>query len=173
MVATCRVVAVSFLVLVGVLHALASPAFAQAPAAVEGPVQIPVHRARMLALDKLRSPRCRSLFAEFEDLEGRPLDRVLTDAEETAEARLSRLSFRDGARTLTCARPGVYAFTSPGSLTVYVCPSFCLLSSQEVKTAANILIHEELHSLGAGEAPMPGLLTAMEITRRVEDRCGR
>jgi len=171
MVATCRVVAVSFLVVL--LDALASPVFAQAPGSIEGPGHLHVYRARALALDKLRSSRCRSLFAEFEDLEGRPLDRVLTDAEETAEARLSRLSFRDGARTLTCVRPGVYAFTSPGSLTVYVCPAFFLLSSQEVKTAANILIHEELHSLGTGEAPMPGLLTAMEITRRVEDRCGR
>lgn len=56
---------------------------------------------------------------------------------------------------------------------MFVCPAFRLLAWQEGKAAANILIHEELHSVGAGEAPMPGLPTPQEISRRVDETCGR
>ena len=80
--------------------------------------------------------------------------------------------FRDGSSAPTCRRRGVFAFTSPGSLTVFVCRSFRERAALDAVTAANILIHEELHSLGAGEAPMPGLLKAEAITARVEDLCG-
>ncbi len=44
---------------------------------------------------------------------------------------------------------------------------------RDAATAANILIHEMLHSLGAGEAPAPGLPTSLEITARVALLCGR
>jgi hypothetical protein len=33
------------------------------------------------------------------------------------------------------------------------------------------VIHEILHTLGLGEAPMPGQATSLEITQRVEARC--
>jgi hypothetical protein len=81
------------------------------------------------------------------------------------------MAFRDGSDE--CDRPGLFAFTSPGSLTVYVCPSFREIERHSPTSAAYLLIHEELHSLGAGEAPFPGLPTSQEITRRVAQRCGR
>jgi hypothetical protein len=143
--------------------------------AEDSAISVPVHvlRARGVALLKLQKSVCRGVFATFEDMGGRTLDRVLEEYQETPETRLSRIEYRDGARRPVCRRDGVYAFTSPGSLTVYVCPSFQRLAKEDTKAAANILIHEELHSLGAGEAPMPGLPDAIEITRRVEERCGR
>lgn len=127
-------------------------------------------RARGLALKKLSEPDCRLLFDEFRDLAGRPLSETLNNRGETAEVHLGRMAFRDGSDG--CDRPGLFAFTSPGSLTVFVCPSFREIERHTPNSAANLLIHEELHSLGAGEAPSPGLPTSQEITRRVAQRCG-
>ena len=139
---------------------------------VEGLLQSPVTRARLAAVEKLRSAKCRQLFSEFQDLAGRSLDEVLIAHRETAEDRLWKLAFRDGSRAPGCHEKNIFAFTSPGSLTVSVCNGFRELAERQTGAAANILIHEELHSLGAGEAPMPGLLTTHQITARVEDRCG-
>jgi hypothetical protein len=140
---------------------------------VEGTIRISVTRARQIAIQKLRSPRCRKLFEDFRDLPGRRLDEVLDALGESSFEHLLRIEFRSGAPDETCARSGVYAFTSLGGSAVFVCPAFLLLTRQEPKAAANVLIHEELHSLGAGEAPMPGLPTAREISKRVEERCGQ
>jgi len=139
---------------------------------VEGLIQSSVTRARLAAVEKLRTAKCRRLFSEFQDLAGRSLDDVLLTRQETSEQHLWRMDFFDGSSDPTCRRKRVFAFTSPGSLTVFICPAFREMARQDVKAAAYILIHEELHSLGAGEAPMPGLLTAEEITDRVESRCG-
>ena len=139
---------------------------------VEGLLQSPITRARLAAVEKLRSVKCRRLFSEFQDLGSHPLDDVLSIREETSEQHLWRMNFRDGSSDATCRRPGLFAFTNPGSLTVFICPAFRQMASQNVQFAAIILIHEELHSLGAGEAPMPGLPTTSEITARVEESCG-
>jgi hypothetical protein len=72
-----------------------------------------------------------------------------------------------------CRRRDVYAFTEPGSLSVLLCRSFGELTARDASSAANLLLHEMLHSLGAGEAPSTGLLTAYEITDRVETHCGK
>lgn len=163
--------ALAFLVSFGV----GSSASAQVsqPGTIDRSIQIHVTDARWRALKKLGSARCRRIFGDFEDLEGQRLDEVLTALDETAQGRLQRLNFRDGSKTSTCSRRGVFAFTSPGSLTIFVCPSFARIAKQEPGAAATILLHEELHSLGAGEAPMAGLPSAEEITARVERRCGR
>ncbi|HEX7252021.1 MAG TPA: hypothetical protein VF376_03995 [Thermoanaerobaculia bacterium] len=139
---------------------------------VEGLFLSPVTRARLAAVEKLRSAKCRELFSEFQDLAGRSLDDVLLSHRETSEQRLWRMVFRDGSSAPGCHQKNIFAFTSPGSLTVFVCSNFRELAELETGAAANILIHEELHSLGAGEAPMPGLLTTRQITARVTDRCG-
>lgn len=141
------------------------------PGYVEGPVRYSVTRAQRLAEKKLQTIECQRLFTEFRDTAGQSLDLVLSSVEETPEQHLARMSFLDGSRTPTCRRDGVLAFTTTGGMTVFICQSFRRLSS--VETAANILIHEELHSLGSGEAPMAGFLTAEQITSRVEGRCGR
>lgn len=140
---------------------------------VEAPFRFSVERARKTALRKLASDRCRQLFAEFHDLEGHSLEDVLFALGERSEEHLWRMDFRNGSGSPPCYRRGVYAFTSPGSLTVFLCPSFRDLIPRRGQDAANVLIHEELHSLGAGEAPAPGLPTAYEITDRVERLCGR
>ena len=136
-------------------------------------VQFHVVWARDIALEKLGSPDCRRLFAEFHDLAGRPLEEVLEARDESAQQHLRRMEFLDGSRAPECGQPGVLAFTHPGSLAVFVCSAFRHMTRRKPAAAANILIHEELHSLGAGEAPAPGLLSATEITSRVEKRCGR
>lgn len=131
-----------------------------------------VTRARMVALEKVRSPKCQLLLREFKDLAGHTLEEVLADREETVELHLERMVFLDGSRVFPCGRRDVFAFTSIGSLAVRVCRSFGNLTRTDMASAANLLIHEELHSLGAGEAPSPGLPTAYEITSRVEFHCG-
>jgi hypothetical protein len=82
------------------------------------------------------------------------------------------MAFLDGSRIHTCRQRDVYAFTSPGSLSVFLCSNFRKLVWVNVASAANILIHEMLHSLGAGEAPHTGVLNGYEITARVESCCG-
>ena len=139
---------------------------------VEGNLGLHIARARTIALKKLRSASCRRLFSEFKDLAGHPLEDRLSSRGETSERHLWSLNFRDGSNDPLCRRRGVFAFTSPGSSTIYICSSFRKLVQEETRDAANILIHEQLHALGAGEAPMPGLLTAQQITARVEDCCG-
>ncbi len=165
--------------LAALVFAASSLAEAQAPAAsfedtgyVEPSVAPAVARARTVALKKLGTPRCQRLFAEFRDLAGRPLDEVLAARDETAERHLWRMVFLNGFGVSPCGRRDVHAFTSPGDLAVFVCPSFRKLARDDDSSAANMLIHEMLHSLGAGEAPLPGLPTAYEITSRVELRCG-
>jgi hypothetical protein len=140
---------------------------------IEGSVAVTVTRARQMAVMKLQSRSCRSLFADFRDLPGRSLEDVLGELRETPLEHLLQLDVRDGTYETPCKRQGVYAFTNVGGSTVFVCPSFVLLSRQEPKSAANLLIHEELHSLGAGEAPIPGLPTSQDITTHVERRCGK
>lgn len=143
------------------------------PGAIDDSIQFQVTRARSVAVTKLHAARCLRIFGEFQDLDGRRLEDVLASWKKTAEDRLRELVFRDGSQTSTCQRPGVFAYTSPLSSTIFVCPAFSRIVRQDIAAAANLLIHEELHSLGAGEAPMPGLPSAEEITARVEHRCGR
>ena len=161
-----------------VFAAAVSAARAQAPAPVFGAGYIepsvawPVAKARAIALRKLQSARCQRLFADFRDLAGRPLHDVLAARNETAEEHFSRMIFRDGSGVTPCGPPRVFAFTTSGSSTVFVCPTFHQLMRESKATGANLLIHEQLHSLGAGEAPSPGLMTSYQITSSVEWRCG-
>jgi hypothetical protein len=158
---------------------LASPAAAQPhpesfeePGYVDPSVAVALDRARLAALKKLARPRCHRLFAEFTNLERRSLEDVLAEQGETAEGHLRHMVFLDGSRISPCGMRDVYAFTNPGSLAVRLCANFRKLAFVNVASVANILIHEMLHSLGAGEAPTPGFPTAYEITSRVESRCG-
>lgn len=131
-----------------------------------------VARARKAALKKLRAPRCQRVFTEFTNPEGLSLDGVLVARGHSAESHLRQMAFLDGSGILPCGRRDVYAFTKPGSMSVFLCDSFRKLTSRSPTSAATLLIHEMLHSLGAGEAPSPGLPTAYQITDHVELRCG-
>lgn len=86
---------------------------------------------------------------------------------------MRRMRFAGDSQDGSCRRPGILAFTSPGSLDVSLCSSFLQVARRDIALTANLLIHEELHSLGAGEAPAPGQPTNLEITARVASRCGR
>ena len=173
MVAVAQIPTAALAVLVSLGVGSIASAQASQPGTIDSSIQVQVTDARWLALKKLRSASCRRIFGDFEDLDGQRLDKVLTTLNETAQGRLQRLNFRDGSKTSTCSKPGVFAFTSPGSLTIFVCPAFARIARLEPSVTATILLHEELHSLGAGEAPMAGLLSAEEITARIERRCGR
>jgi hypothetical protein len=81
------------------------------------------------------------------------------------------MAFLNGFRVQPCGRKDVFAFTHTGDSEVFLCLSFRELAQWDPSSAANLLIHEELHSLGAGEAPSPGLPTAYQITSQVEWRC--
>ena len=166
--------------LTALVLALASLAEAGAPVEsieqfgyVDPSIATVVSRARNAALRKLGVPKCQQLFSEFTDLSGVPLDQVLAAAGETAESRLARMAFLDGTRVPPCGRRDVYAFTKPGSLSIQLCRNFRKLAGQNAASAANLLIHEMLHSLGTGEAPHTGVMNGYEITARVESRCGQ
>lgn len=139
---------------------------------VEPSVAMPVSRARRAALRRLVDPGCRRLFSEFKDMEGNRLDEVLAARGDTAEGHLKRIDVLNGTDMYPCRQKNVYAFTSPGTTSVFVCGNFRKLAWENVEIAGNVLIHEMLHSLGAGEAPTPGLPTAHEISSQVKMRCG-
>ena len=65
---------------------------------------------------------------------------------------------------------GAVATTSPGSRFVMICgKQFLEAHAAGDGYAADLIIHEELHSLGLGENPP----SSAEITARVIARCGR
>jgi hypothetical protein len=157
----------------------ASLAMPQVPAGdreaggIEGPGRAYVSQARGLALGKLRQPVCRGIFAEFRNGNDASLDEVLRGRGESADEHLLRMRLRDGTGHGLCVVPGAYAVTQVGSFEVFLCGSFSRLARHDAHAAANVLIHEELHSLGAGEAPMRGLPSSEWITARVGILCGR
>ena len=89
----------------------------------------------------------------------------LTPAEHFREIR-----FLNGDGSAYCRRKDLLAGTTPGSSVVFLCiDRFRERAHRWPSYAANILIHEELHSLGLGENPP----SSEQITLRVVDRCGR
>jgi len=157
----------------------ASLALSQVPAdgtdagPIEGSARTFLERARAIATTKLRTAACQQIFAEFKDDRDASLDEVLKKSGERPEDHLRWMRFRNGSRHRLCVAPGILAVTSTGSLEVFVCGSLESIARRDPNGAANILIHEELHSLGAGEAPTTGLPSSVEITARVATRCGR
>ncbi len=140
--------------------------------------------ARRVALEKLKQPECRGLFADLRDARGTTLEEVLRGESGNVTEHLLRLSFRDGSGDATCAG-GVAAFTRPGSLVVFLCLSrFQGLVRRDRFRAGNVLIHEELHTLGLPEARRGAeardlartenpLMTSSQINDLVASRCGR
>ena len=119
---------------------------------------------------RLGDGNCREVFADFRDASGRLLRERLDSIGQTGQSYLGWLRFSDAALRGPCSRSDVLAFTTPGSQVV----SFCgeqftrAIGRRGLGSLAVTIIHEELHSLGLGEDPP----TSLEITRRVEARCG-
>ena len=168
-----RPVVLAFTAFVLASRVSGSPVEEPVAGSIEGPDRVTVSRALGIALEKLRSPACRQIFGEFFGPGSASLEEVLRERGETPGDRLRRMRFLDGSRHRLCGAPGVSAVMGTGSLEVFVCGSFGASARRDPSGAANLLIHEVLHSLGAGEAPTPGLPSSEEITAHVASRCGR
>ncbi len=128
-----------------------------------------LERALVQATEKLDSPACRLVLDDFRDGSGRTLAERLARTGLSAPDFLSRLEYRDGRNEDVCHRRHVDAFTKVGGSTVWACPGGSLsLGGENLRAGANTLIHEMLHALGLSENPP----TSLEITRRIEERCG-
>lgn len=121
------------------------------------------------AARRLTDERCQGVLADFRDGAGRRLDENLAAIGQSMPGYLGLVLFYDGSRTEACENERVMAWTHPGARAVHVCASFFRWQRAEPGYAANIVIHEALHTLGLGERPP----TPAAITDRVAERCGR
>ena len=125
-------------------------------------------RAVRGASEWLTRSKCQTLFREFEDERQLPLSAKLRELETDPAGYLRMVVFLDGARSATCNRHGVLAFTARGSRIVYVCGrDFERAWRRDAREIQATIIHELLHSLGLGENPP----TPREITHRVQSLC--
>ena len=146
------------------------PALRTAPGLGLNPVPAAaLERALAGAARRLDDPACRTIFAEFRDAGGAPLQGRLDALGVSGRDYLSLMHFADGSMRRTCRRGDVAALTAPGSRVVYVCGRlFQEVAARSAERAEIVVLHEALHTLGLGENP-PDSLT---ITRRVAERCG-
>jgi len=122
------------------------------------------------AARKLADSRCQEILEDFSDSSGHPLERNLAATGQAMPGYLGWVLFYDGGASAPCADRQILAWTNPGSRAVHVCgEQFAALARGRTGDAANILIHEALHTLGLGEGPPD----AREITAKVQSRCGR
>jgi len=132
----------------------------------------PVVKAGVLeAHRRLEEPRCRELLRDFEDATGRTAQEGLDAIGLTGQSYLGWLWFVDGRDQSACHRAEVLAFTVTGSRVIRYCGDRFRrqIERRGLGSMAVSVLHEELHSLGIGENPP----SSLEITRRVEFRCGR
>jgi hypothetical protein len=122
------------------------------------------------AARRLADSRCQELLTDFSDGEGRSLDENLRTIGQSMPGYLGLVLFYDGSKTEPCEMERVLAWTSPGSRAVHVCwNQFSYWQRAKPGYAANIVIHEALHTLGLRESPpLPSAITA-----KVIERCGQ
>ena len=122
------------------------------------------------AARRLSDSRCQKIVNDFADGKGRPLAENLRAIGQSFPGYLGLVLFYDGTRTEACGAERVLAWTKPGDRAVHVCRErFAYWQRTSPGYAADILIHETLHTLGLRESPpSPG-----EITAKVIARCGR
>jgi hypothetical protein len=150
--------------------AATAPTAAQ-PLALTGWDARAVDGARTGALRRLEREECRKLFTDYSDAEGRTLQQTLETWAPSPAEYVGLIPFLDGSREKQCRRTNVALVAQPGVRRIYVCRAFAEVALRQPAVAEAMLIHEILHTLGLGEAPMPGQPTSLEITRRVEARC--
>jgi hypothetical protein len=140
-----------------------------------GPVRIPdgftahaVRGALHGAARRLQQPRCQQVLAEFQDAQGRRLDRNLVARGQTGASYMDTMFFYDAPEASRCQNRLVLAFTRPGDRVVFVCGrAFQDAYRRHPRMAEAVIIHEMLHSLGLGENPP----SSTEITARVLRGC--
>jgi hypothetical protein len=126
-----------------------------------------VERARDAAVRRLEDAECRRVFSDFHDAQGRTIERSLEEWAAGPAEYLRMVAFVDGSGEPLCHRGDVMLLSIPNVPRVIVCPGFAKVERLQPEDAANMVIHEVLHTLGLGEDPP----TSAEITRRVEARC--
>jgi len=133
------------------------------------PTRTLVAGAAARAAAKLRRSECREVLSDFRDGAGRRLSEILDERGVSAGEFLARLVFVDGRGVPRCAGGKVAAGANFGTNFVGVCKqTFARVQAEDPGLAANIVIHEMLHSLGLGEDPP----TSEQINRQVAKRCG-
>lgn len=165
-------------ILVAAVFAFAPAARAAVPGIPVPAVALPgedlrpeIARSVDLAGWKLETiPGCRGVLDEFRDLRGRALSENLAATGLGPAAYLRSLLLTNGGRHPLC-RTTAHAVTVPFGDTVAVCEdSFLSVQRRNASRAANLLIHEMLHTLGLGENGRHP--SSLEITSRVGARCG-
>lgn len=144
---------------------------AAAPLALTGWDARAVNSARTGALQRLESEECRKVFADFTDAQGRTLQQNLEEWGASPAEYIGLIPFVDGSSQPPCRKTKTALVASPGVRRVFVCKAFAEVQLRQPGVAESMVIHEILHTLGLGEAPMPGQPTSIEITQRVEARC--
>lgn len=130
-----------------------------------------VRRAVDRASERLSTPGCSLLLTDFVDgRTGRPLAETLAASGRTPPTLFASLQFYDADHMVQCRWRNTWAWLPVGGDVVFVCQGrFNVLAKKDEWLAANILVHEALHSLGLGENPP----SSEEITAAVIRRCGR
>jgi hypothetical protein len=123
--------------------------------------------AREGALQRLRSPECQRILADFEDGEGRSLSENLAPFALTPDEYMARIPFLDGTGHPLCRAGQSQLLTTQGVGRVFVCKAFLQTVERDRATAEVYVIHEMLHTLGLGENPP----SSQEITQQVKRRC--
>jgi len=168
----------------GLLAAAAAPSFARTEDALLSPrpplasISFFVDRQLGTALGgaledaarRLSDRRCQEIVNDFADGRGRPLADNLRAIGQSLPGYLGLVLFYDGSRTETCEMERVLAWTTPGNRAVHVCRErFAYWQRASPGYAADIVIHEALHTLGLRESPpSPG-----DITAKIIARCGK
>ena len=128
--------------------------------------ELVAHAAR-----RFEGPGCSGLLLVFDDLRtGRPLAETLRASGRSAGEHFASIRFYSGDERVQCRWRETWAWAAVGSDAVFVCRArFTALAKKSEKAAANILVHEALHTLGLGENPP----SSREVTAAVHEHCGR
>jgi hypothetical protein len=128
-----------------------------------------LQRAITGAAKRLSRCTCQTIFRDFRDDSGRPLDSKLDALHQSGAEYLYSLRFVDSRDLSPCrADRHIAAFTERGSHVIHICGA--LFESELLHnplTSEVLIIHELLHALGLGENPP----TESEITHQIFARC--
>lgn len=127
-----------------------------------------VTEALNTAAERLASPTCSQILTDFAAFTPN-LTGTLVSLGTSIQEYVAMVLFIDDSRHRRCLG-GALAFTTPGGRVVRVCVDE-LMRRPELRgdDIVAVIIHEILHTLGLPENPP----SSMEITRRVQVRCGK
>jgi hypothetical protein len=128
-----------------------------------------LQRAISGAARRLSRCTCQTIFRDFRDNSGQPLDSKLDALQQSGAEYLYSLRFVDSRDSPVCrADRHIAAFTGRGSHVIHICGArFESELMHDPDTSEVLIIHELLHALGLGENPP----TESEITHQIFARC--